>query len=159
MRSKIWIIFILIIILFQSCVKINEQQKEGLIIKGTYTEKDVKFFTDFFKEMQKAVESEDLEKSISFYSKDFMNEEGVSLQKIKKNTEYVYKNYDNIIYKMSNIKITIKDDKAVSIDEFEYSAEPLKKNLKPLNYKGKERIYWQKENGEWKIINWVAEIE
>lgn len=159
MKWKRVLYVVSILILFQFCIKLEKQQREGLLIKGTYTQKDVKFFTDFFKEMQKAVEAEDLEKSISFYSKDFMNEEGVNIQVIKKNTEYVYKNYDNIIYKMSNVKITIKDDKAVSIDEFEYSAEPVDKKLKLLSYKGKERIYWQKEDGEWKIINWVVETE
>ncbi len=150
---------IIVLLISISCQKINNSQKKGFLIKGVYSEEDVNFFTNFFKQMEEAVRTEDLEKSISFYSKDFMSDEGINLEQVKENTEFVYEHYDNINYKMSNIIVTLKNDKAVSIDNFEYSAEPVKESLKPLEYKGTERIYWKKEGDEWKIINWVVSEE
>ncbi len=151
------ILMILVLLAFGTmCVKV-EEKKNGFTVKGNYAESDVKFFTGFFSQMQQAVKDKNLDKSLSFYSKDFMSDEGADLNQIRKNTAYIYENYDNIIYVMKNIKINIKDNSAVSVDEFEYKADSKNKKLKNLNYTGRERIYWQKENGDWKIINWIYE--
>ncbi len=136
---------------------IKEETIGDLHFKGKYTKEDTEYFVNFFKEMQEAVNSKDAEKAFSFYSKDFMSDSGVKLDELKKNTVLIYKVYDNVKYTMLNINLHIRDKEAVSTDDYAYSAMPIAKGYKPLDYKGKERIYWEKENNEWKIVNWVYE--
>jgi len=150
-------IYLLIFNLFIiDCQKV-EEQKEGITIKGTFSKQDVDFFVQFVKEMENAVAQKDIEKCLSFYSENFLNEKNLDKNKARENTQYVFDNYTNIKYKMKNLVANVKNDKAVSVDEFEYSAYPIDKKLDKLEFKGKERIYWIKENNEWKIVNWVIE--
>ncbi len=136
-------------------------EKEEVIkdtkFKGDYTKNDIEYFLSFFNEMRDSVKNRDAEKSFSFYSKDFMSDSGVNLEDLKKNTTQLYKVYNKIIYEMSDVKVHVKDDKAVTVDNYIYKATPIMKGYKLLNYSGKERIYWQKEKGKWKITNWVYE--
>ncbi len=149
------------VILFANCTKkapekIIEKQG-GVIFKGIHKRSDTAYFLKFFKEMREAVENKDLEQSFSFYSEEFKNDEGIKIDVLRRNTDVLYKNYKNIVYKMTNISVFIKGDKAISIDEFSYSAVPIERGYKKLNYTGTERIYWQKEADEWKIVNWIFE--
>ncbi len=161
MKKGFYIVTIIlnILIINVSCTKKKPEQvvKGNITFKGNYQQNDMEYFMRFFKEMQNAVENRDAERAFSFYSKNFMNDMGISLKKLKSNTEKFYKDYDKIVYKMSNISVNLKDDKALSIDDFEFSAEPVKKGYEPIHYKGTERIYWQKENDTWKIVNWIYE--
>ncbi len=154
--------FIIIgVVLLGNCTKRSPEQmiekKGGIVFRGVHSKNDNEYFLSFFKRMQEAVANRDLEASFSFYSDKFMNDEGVKLDVLKRNTKILYKNYHNIVYKMTNIRVTIKDNRAVSVDEFSYSAEPIKRGYKKLNYTGTERIYWEKEGDNWKIVNWIFE--
>ena len=136
---------------------IREETIGDIHLKGRYTQEDKEYFINFFKEMQEAVNSENAEKSFSFYSKEFMSDTGAKLDELKKNTILVYKVYDNIKYNMTGINVHIREKDAVSTDDYTYSAKPVARGYKPLNYKGKERIYWNKEKDTWKIVNWIYE--
>lgn len=135
----------------------KEEVVKDTKFKGDYTEKDIEYFLSFFNEMKDSVKNGDAEKSFSFYSEDFMSDSGVNLEDLKKNTTQLYKAYNKIIYEMSDVKVHVKGDKAVTVDNYVYKATPVMKGYKFLNYSGKERIYWQKEKGKWKITNWVYE--
>lgn len=156
MKKSILKILLIIPILIFNCQKI-EEKKEGVTVKGNFTSADVNFFVKFVKEMEKAVANKDVEKSLSFYSDDFINEKGFSKDKLIENIKYIYENYDNIVYRIKNLVVTVKGDIAVSKDEYEYTALPLNKKLQKLEYKGSERIYWKKYNNEWKIVEWIVE--
>lgn len=141
-----------------SCVKIKDKQ-EGIVYKGDYSQEDMSFFKGFFNEITEAARNKDTKKSFSFYSKSFMKEQGVMIFTIKKNIDYLYENYDDINYKMNNINLMIDKDKALSTDDFEYTARPVKEGMPELEYQGKERIYWKKEGNQWKIVQWVTDLE
>jgi len=135
----------------------KEEMVKNVKFKGSYSRDDVDYFLKFFNEMRESVKNEDAEKSFSFYSRDFMSDSGINLNDLKKNTELLYKAYDNIVYSVSDVQVHVKADKAVTTDNYFYKAGPAEEGYKPLNYKGRERIYWQKEKENWKIINWIYE--
>lgn len=158
---KVFLMLTVILYVFVFCSPPPEMMKEevagNMHVKGSYSKDDVDYFLKFYKEMQEAVRTKNSEKAFSFYSKDFMSDAGVKLDELKKNTILLNKVYDKINYVISQVKIHIQGKLAVSTDNYSYSAVPLQKGYKSLNYKGSERIYWKKEKGTWKIVNWVYE--
>lgn len=159
---RILLVILLIGVYLKSCspppdLPEKEEVVSNVKFKGDYTKDDVQHFLKFLKAMQKAVNEKNADASFSFYSEDFMSDSGVKLEDLKKNTELLYEVYSQVKYIVKDVKIYVKDDKAVSSDNFTYSAVPIAKGYKKLSYKGQERIYWQKEGDEWKIINWVYE--
>ena len=86
-----------------------------------------------------------------------MKDAGKDMKTMKKNNEILNKSYKNISYTMSEIKVNIDGNSAVSSDKFIYSATPAVKGYKPIKKEGTERIYWKREEGTWKIVNWIYE--
>ncbi len=154
---KILFILVMILTIFPFCSPppYREETIENIHFKGNYKKEDAVYFLRFFKEMQEAVISKNTEKAYSFYSKDFMSDSGVKLDKVKKNLAIINKAYSKINYTMSDVNVHIQKSQAVSMDNYTYFARPVKRGYEVLNHKGKERIYWKKEKDEWKIINWV----
>jgi hypothetical protein len=161
MKARQILIGLFILFIFSQCTpppqSVPEKKVDDVTFRGNFLEEDQMFFLQFVIDIQRAVNSKNAEKSFSFYSKNFMSDSGIDLAKLKKNTILVNQIYDDINYQISDITIHIGKGKAVSSDNFTYTAKPLKTGYKPLDYSGAERIYWKKENGSWKIINWIYE--
>ncbi len=165
MRQKLFLVVsIMLVFLIIACQ--NQTSQEGktiqtdigkIKIKGKYTESDLDQFIKFYKSLKEAAEKEDLEMSISFFAPEFEKIAGIKIDELKENTAAVYRDYDNIKYTTSNVKIIITGNSALTIDDYEYKADPTIKGLKPLHYKGKEKIYWKKTGDKWQIINWIYE--
>ncbi len=156
------IIFNIIMAFFITCSPAPEIPEKVEVVKnvkfkGSYTKTDIDYFLVFIEEMRKAIQNKDAEKCFSFYSKSFMSDAGVNLNDLKKNTKLLYKAYKEINYEVSDMKVHVDKDNAVTTDEYIYTAKPANKEYKPLKYTGKERIYWQKEGNKWKIVNWIYE--
>jgi hypothetical protein len=113
------------------------------------------FFRDFYEKMMKAVETEDSEASFSFYSGYFKG--GSNLTAMKANISRLYEEFKDTVYIVQNVQLVVTGDAAVTEDEYTYSAFPKDpaSGLKPLDLKGRERIYWIRENGVWKISEWI----
>jgi hypothetical protein len=130
---------------------------ENMTIKGDFSEADVRYFLDYRKQIEGAMKAMDVERSFAYYSPDFMNDARLKLEDLKKNTRIMFKAYRDIRYVISEFKVQVNRDTALSEDRFVFTAVPKDPSYKPLAYKGKERIYWQKQDNVWKIVNWVYE--
>lgn len=136
---------------------VREETADGLTIRGDYTKEDTAFFLDFRRIIQEAMREKSVDKAFAFYSDSFMSDTGLRLEEMKKNTRLLYRVYRDILYGVSDYSVSISKDTALSKDRFTFRAVPVNPAYKPLDQGGRERIYWQKENGQWKIVNWVYE--
>ncbi len=118
--------------------------EEIKFIKYEQTIKDRKLFMDLLNEWKKGWESRDIKKYIKFYSKNFKNG----------NRDYIaYKNFKerlNKIYKY--IKIKLSDIQIFRTEKYVLMSFYQKYRSDRTKFQGIKRLYWIKENGEWKII-------
>ncbi|MDD5065492.1 MAG: hypothetical protein PHF84_00460 [bacterium] len=159
---KLWRTSFLLMMAMIACVPPpgmngREEKTGDMTIKGEYTKEDIDYFSGFRKNISEAIRNKDVEKAFLYYSEGFSSDTGVKLSELKKNTVLLYKVYEQINYSILDFSVNVKGGTAVSTDRFTYSASPVNLSYKPLDYQGKERIYWQKENGVWKIVNWIYE--
>ena len=125
-------------------------------VEGNCSAADVQFFDSFYSAMIKAVETEDLENSLAFYSEGFKGQTPEAQEGLRKNTTALYDNYRNIVYSPTEIRLLGGEDEAMTTDAYSFNAIPEDvRKFKPLTYSGRERIYWKKENGTWKIVDWI----
>jgi hypothetical protein len=125
-------------------------------VEGTCSAEDVRFFDSFYTSMIRAVEAEDLEKSLAFYSEGFKGQTPEQKEGLRRNTAALYANYKNIVYSPESIRLVGGQDEAMTTDDYSFNAIPEDvRKFKPLNYSGRERMYWKKENGAWKIVDWI----
>lgn len=134
------------------------KQGQGLEIKviGKASKDDIRFFQDFYSKMKLAIQNEDIEGSLSFYSEEFMANKPGQKEKLRSNIQSLYVNYIDISYLPTGISLSVENESAVTSDRYTYTAKPEPKSVYPkLDYQGNERIYWKKENGSWRIIEWI----
>lgn len=136
---------------------VREETIDGMTIRGDYSKEDTAHFQNFRKTIPEAMREKDAERSLAFYSDSFMNDTGVKLEELKKNTRLLYRVYGDIQYSVSDFSVSVRKDTALSKDRYTFKAVPVNQAYKPLDYEGRERIYWQKEGGVWKIVSWVYE--
>jgi len=125
-------------------------------VEGDCTAADVAFFDSFYTAMIQAVRTEDVDKSLSFYADGFKGLTDESMAGLRKNVAVLYANYRELVYSPDSIRLTARGSEAVTTDQYSYNAVPEdSRKFKPLNYSGRERIYWKKEDGAWKIMDWI----
>lgn len=104
-----------------------------------------------YAEMIRAVEERDVESSLSFYS---FSELGLSEDEVRDNISRLYRDYDRISYKVSDVRVTARGREAVAESEYEFTAVA-RADGKDLHYRGADRIYFRREDGGYKIYFWI----
>lgn len=90
-------------------------------------------------------------KILSLYSDKFFAHK---MDVLKNNFQMFFKYYKTINYKPVREKVLLKDDSLIIINKVYYEAISINKKYPRLKYDGIEQIFFNKENGEWKIIAW-----
>lgn len=142
--------------LFISGCSSHKSSGNNIKVSGQCSPADVTYFDGFYTMMIQSCVNEDAKASFGYYSTGFKGGSTEYMDKLKKNIITLYANYQKIKYDPSNISLTVQGDEAVTSDDFSYSAQPEKNSsVEALNYSGKERLYWKKENGAWRITEWI----
>lgn len=124
-------------------------------VVGGGSRAEAPFFQDFYGRMIRAVAEADVEASFGFYAGTFKG--GADLGAVRRNIERLYADYKDAVYTVSRVRLSVQGDTAVTENDYTYRAVPRNPSsgLKPIELKGRERIYWVRENGIWKISDWV----
>lgn len=98
----------------------------------------------------KAWASRDIDKYISFYSKDFRFETK-NREQYYKYKKRVFKSYKKMVVNMSNLRVLAHKKYAVSIMNQDFFGDNRFTSL------GRKILYWINENGEWRILREIFE--
>mgnify|MGYP001043965653 CR=1 FL=1 len=109
--------------------------------------------SSFLDEWRRAWESLDTEKYLSFYSKDFINSEGMNYQRFKEHKERVNKSkkFIKLQIESKSFFISQKDGRGIAVLRInqDYSSDNFKSHTRKV-------LYLKEEQGKWKIIGDVA---
>lgn len=122
----------------------------GFGSKETEEEKIAKILDD----VQMGMETKKVYKVMAHVSANYLDQEGRDYEGIRKYLNDIMKNYREIVIRRSNPTIVIEGDRARAVDPFGTRAEPDNSRVPPLNIQGQVSVYFEREEGKWKIVEW-----
>ncbi len=98
----------------------------------------------------------DVNKALSLYSDEFFYI--LSKEKFKNNIKTLFTYYNKIKYIPEKYKVILKKNTLLIENIVYYEAYPKSKKFAQIVYKGRERIYFKKEDDKWRIVAWIYDI-
>lgn len=141
-----------LLILLAGCAGGPSIEIPGFGSKMTEEEKIAKILDD----VQRGMETRKVYQVMSHVSEHYMDQEGRDYEGIRRYLNDIMKNYREIVIRRSSPTIVIEGDRARAVDPFGTRAEPDSGRVPPLNIQGQVSVYLEREDGEWKIVEWGA---
>ena len=87
-------------------------------------------------------------------SPNYLDQEGRDYEGIRKYLNDIMKNYREISIQRSTSSILVEGNRARAVEAFGTRALPDNDRVPPLNLQGQVSVYFEREDGDWKIVEW-----
>lgn len=138
------------LMLFAACDGGPTLEIPGLGGKMTEEEKIARILDD----VHKAMQTRKVKRVMAHVSPAYLDQEGRDYEGIRAYLNNIMNNYRGIMIERSAPTVIVDGDRARAVEAFGTRATATSDQLAPMNLQGQVSVYLQREEGQWKIVEW-----